>query len=66
MIKLTGLWENKNEKGETYFTGTLGNCRILAFRNSYKKEDNEPDFILYLDERKPKEVPKIEEGKDPF
>jgi hypothetical protein len=51
MIKLTGVWANKDKNNETYFSGNLGNARLVMLKNSFKKEGSkEPDYNLYLDE----------------
>ena len=48
-IKLTGLWKNTDRNGNTYYAGSLGpTVRLLVFKNSYKKEEREPDLIVYL------------------
>jgi hypothetical protein len=49
MIKLTGLWKNEGKKG-TYFTGYLGDAKIMIFENGYKTGEKQPDYIMYLDE----------------
>lgn len=52
MIKLTGLWLNESKDGKNkYFSGSLGQGRILIMKNSFKKEgSNEPDYTLYIEE----------------
>lgn len=46
MIKVTGLWVNETSSGEKYFGGSLGGCRVLIFKNKFKKKDSEPDYTL--------------------
>jgi hypothetical protein len=59
MLKVTGLWVNEGANGQKYFSGTMGNIRIVIFKNTFKADSsNEPDYILYFDEQKKKEVPK--------
>lgn len=52
MIEISGLWEGTTKKGDTYFSGYLGKAKVLIFKNNNKKEDNHPDYIIYLDEKK--------------
>lgn len=67
MIEATGLWVNESKDGTKYFSGTMGKVRVIIFKNTFKEEGgNEPDYILYLDEQKKKEVPKVEAGDVPF
>lgn len=67
MIKASGIWQNKDKSGNTYLSGSMGGLRIVILRNTFKEEgSNEPDWNMYFEENKPKETPKIEEGKDPF
>ena len=46
------LW--KNEKTNTdgtkteYWTGKLGNARIIGFKNKFKETDKHPDLKLYF------------------
>lgn len=60
MIQITGLWLNETQDGQKYFTGYMGNARVLIFRNGYKKEDKHPDYILYVSENKPRD----DDGED--
>lgn len=47
-IKISGLWLNESSKGEKYFSGYLGNARIMIFKNKSKKEDNHPDYNMFV------------------
>lgn len=59
MIKVTGLWEDTDKKGNNFLSGSMGGVRIVIFKNIYKSKDSEPDYNLYFDESlKKKEVPK--------
>lgn len=57
MIKLTGLWKQKDKDGKGFLTGSLNPIsKLLILQNSYKKEgDNAPDYFLYVtaNEKKP-------------
>lgn len=52
-IELGALWSKKDKNGNTYFSGTInvfphGNVSVTIFANSYKTQDNQPDYkILY-------------------
>ena len=71
-LKLTGLWRGKDRNGETFYSGSVNpTVRLMIFKNSYKKEDRDPDLIAYLvpaekkDNGKPRaERPDAED--DPF
>jgi len=55
MIELTGLWENTDKNGNKYFTGRLGNAKIVIFKNTYKEKENQPDYRMYVAEPQKKE-----------
>jgi hypothetical protein len=47
LIQVGGLWKNTSANGEMYLQGKLGpNVRILIFKNKYKTEGNQPDYIM--------------------
>jgi hypothetical protein len=47
MIKVTGLWANKDKNGNQYLSGNLTpTIKILIFKNSYKSTDKHPDYIM--------------------
>jgi hypothetical protein len=49
LIELCGLWLNENTKGTKYFSGTMGNAKVLIFRNTKKAEGSkEPDYRLFV------------------
>ena len=50
-IRLTGLWVKQGQQGEQYFEGTLGNASIRIYQNKYKQRDNQPDYLIYLNEK---------------
>src|SRR4051794_32643531 len=33
LIRLTGLWENLTKDGRTYYSGVLGGCKVLLFKD---------------------------------
>ena len=51
-IRLMGMWENTDKRGNKYLSGNLNtNCRVTIFKNSFKQNEREPDYILYLSQR---------------
>lgn len=52
MMQLGGLWLNESRGGEKYMVGYLGNLKLLVFKNKYKENDTQPDYIMYVDEKK--------------
>lgn len=48
MVSLGGLWVNRDKNGEIYFSGYLGNAKLLIFRNKKKEQDNQPDYYMNL------------------
>ena len=60
LIKLTGLWKNKDKNGKGYLSGNLNAVtRLMILSNTFKKGDRDPDYILYIG---PKE--KAGDGKE--
>jgi NADH:ubiquinone oxidoreductase subunit len=58
MIKLCGLWENKDKNGDVYFQGKLGyGARLVIFKNTYATGEKSPGWILYIAEDKKQEKP---------
>lgn len=54
-IQLMALWENTSKSGVPYMTGTLGRNKIVAFKNSRKENERQPDWYVYLQERSEEE-----------
>lgn len=48
MIQLGGLWANRTKDGEIYFSGYLGNAKLLIFKNKFKTEDKHPHYVAYV------------------
>jgi len=62
MIEASGLWLGESKDGKKYFSGSLGNVRVVIFKNTFKKEgSNEPDYKMYFDEQKKKEAKEVTE-----
>ena len=55
MVKITGLWQNEDKKGNKYLSGSMGSAKVLIFKNNYKEQDKHPDYIMYLAPQKKKE-----------
>ena len=47
-VKMIGLWERKNKKGNAYLSDTPdGTSSIMVMPNTFKKESGDPDYFLY-------------------
>ncbi len=65
MNKIGGLWQNKSQKGETYFSGKVNDQKVVIFKNKQKQEGEKyPDWIVYESESKKEE--KQEKDDPPF
>jgi len=55
LLKMGGVWKNKDKNGNEYFSGnfTYG-TKLLIMHNSFKEKNSEPDYIVYLAPRKSK------------
>lgn len=47
-VELCGLWEHESKSGSKYWSGSLGNAKVLVFRNTNKKNPKSPDMNIYL------------------
>ena len=54
-IQLTGLWLHKTADDELYFSGNLGNGRLLIFKNKHKTKPKHPDYVAYLAPSRPQQ-----------
>lgn len=55
MLNITGLWENTSKAGETYYSGNLGNVKILVYKNNKKEPGSkQPDWNLCIAEKEKK------------
>ena len=56
LIKIGGLWKNKDKNGNDFFSGnfTYG-TKLLVMSNTFKEKDNEPDFIVYIGKKEKQE-----------
>lgn len=49
LIKLGGLWVNRDKNGNNYLAGRLSpSVRILIFKNDYRTEEKQPAYVMYL------------------
>ena len=53
LVRVMGLWENKDRKGNKYLSGNLTtSVRVMVFKNSFKQEGGrDPDYVLYVAQR---------------
>lgn len=56
LIRVMGLWEGVNKRGQKYLSGNLNaGTRVMVFRNGFKTEGSrEPDYILYISQSQPR------------
>jgi hypothetical protein len=52
----------KKSNGETYFSGSIGSARVIIFKNNFKEQEKEPDYVMYFEEAKKKEGIVIEDN----
>ncbi|MBF0439382.1 MAG: hypothetical protein HQL93_09705 [Magnetococcales bacterium] len=53
LVKLTGMYQNTaKNSGETYFSGFLGNSKIMLFRDK-NAEEGKPGWNLCVQEKDP-------------
>lgn len=45
--ELGGLWLKTSGKGLEYLTGEIGGVKVVAFRNTKKTADNQPEWRVY-------------------
>lgn len=49
LIKLTGLWKEKDKNGDIILRGSLKcDTQIIIRPNTQKKDDSDPDFLIYI------------------
>lgn len=66
MLKLGGLWTNKDKDGNTFLTGKLNpGVRILIFKNKYREAENHPTHIMYLSQVEQQPAPGYAPGEEP-
>jgi len=56
LVRVMGLWENTDKRGNKYLSGNLGgSVRVMIFANSFKQGEREPDYIAYVSQRSQEE-----------
>lgn len=65
MQRFFSIWKNKSKNGTTYYTGKLGDLKIIGF-NNMKENENQPDVTFYVREETKKEDKTEEAENDPF
>ena len=70
LIEVTGLWTGKDKNGDGYLSGSLGAARVFIFRNKRKEKEAQPDYRLFVTERRKREdsearQPREEECPEP-
>lgn len=67
--KIGALWTKELRDGKKILTGSVElngeKVKVAVFRNSYKTEPKQPDYIVYLDDYKPKDKPAAEGDDGP-
>jgi hypothetical protein len=48
MIQIAAFWKKQSKNNRVYYTGKMGNGRLLLFQNQNKKAENHPDLLLYV------------------
>jgi hypothetical protein len=66
MVKLADLWQRKSAKGAVYFSGYLGPCQLLLFKDGKKPHPTKPDeeiivWKLLIQEKDPERRPQRKE-----
>ena len=50
MVKVTGLWKQRDMNGQTFLSGSLSPIsKVLVIPNADKKEETDPDYYIYLE-----------------
>jgi hypothetical protein len=62
MVKLCELWQRKSAKGSVYFSGFMGDCQVLLFKEGKKSHPTRPDeevivWKLFIQKRDPNRRP---------
>ena len=67
LLKLGGLWKNKDKNGNDYFSGnfTYG-TKLLIMKNTFKEKNNEPDYNVFISKQDKKGEVKSNNSDIPF
>jgi hypothetical protein len=55
LIRVMGLWENTDKRGNKYLSGSIGGVRVMIFANTFKQGEREPDYRLFISQRSQEE-----------
>jgi hypothetical protein len=50
LVKIGALWKQPKS-----LQGLMGNARLIVLKNNYKEKENQPDYIVYVQNPKKKE-----------
>lgn len=49
LVKISGIWVNKDKNNRTYLTGQLGGARIVILKNDFREDGtNQPNYNLFI------------------
>lgn len=60
LVQLCGLWRSRD--GQSLSGNFTFGSRVVIFPNGYKRNDKDPDYILYIQKNHPKE--KLEQAQE--
>ena len=49
-VKVGSLWIRQSKGGIEFFSGEVNKEKVVAFKNTYKTEAKQPDYIVYKSE----------------
>ena len=52
MEKIGAFWKSKTKKGEFCLSGNINGQKVLILKNNRKNQDKQPDFVVFLIEKK--------------
>ena len=55
-VKIGGLWKKESKDGTVFYQGNLSySSNILIFKNKFKRNERDPDLLLYIAQKLKKE-----------
>jgi hypothetical protein len=64
LVKIGALWRGETKTGDICYTGRMGDAMLLVFKNKFKEQDKQPDFIVYVAKPQKKDEPSQEACND--